>query len=264
MPQSHFRATAFLVERWLAVPGNRLGLLVSLTALSATALLGGRMLVPLVCGTDAGPVDWDRLAGQSRLFFALNQPLLIASAWLAMVVAMMAPLAVAPLRYVVGASLATRRQRSAAAFAAGYFGCWLLAGPLLIAVAVAIRAAAPGNVAGFVLAAALALGWSAGPWSQAARNRAHQVRRIGLFGLAADLDCAGLGVRVAARCIAACWPWMVVPLFAAQGHLPAMALAIAMVVAEDLRGPSPPRWRLPFPFNLARRGFAAPGIARRA
>lgn len=253
-----------LAARWLAAPGNRAALLVSLTALAAAAALGERILVPLVCGADAGPLGWDALAGRSRLFFALNQPLLLAAAWLAMVAAMMAPLAVAPLRYVAASSLASRRIRSSAAFAAGYFGCWLLTGPLLILVAAAIRAAAPSNSAAFAFAVALALGWSAGPWSQAARNRAHQVRRIGLFGWAADRDCAAFGGRVAARCVAACWPWMVVPMFAAQGHLAAMALATAVVVAEDLRGPGRPGWRLPFPFNLARRLRAAPGIPRRA
>lgn len=253
-----------LPARWLAASGNAAGLLVSLSALAAAGLLGERILVPLVCGVDGGPLGWDALAGRSRLFLALNQPALLAAAWLAMVVAMMAPLAVAPLRYVAVSSLASRRTRSGAAFAAGYFGCWLLAGPLLIAAAAVIRATAPSNAWGFAFAVMLAFGWSAGPWSQAARNRAHRVRRIGLFGWTADRDCAAFGGRVAARCIAACWPWMIVPLFAAQGHLAAMALATAMVVAEDLRGPGMPRWRLPFPFNLVQRGMPLPGILRRA
>ena len=246
-----------LPARWLASPGNTAGLLVSLSGLAAAGLLGERILVPLVCGADGGPLGWDALAGRSRLFLALNQPLMLTAAWLAMVVAMMAPLAVGPLRYVAASSLASRRTRSAGAFAAGYFGCWLLAGPLLIAAAAAIRVTVPSSAWGFAFAVTLGFVWSAAPWSQAARNRAHQVRRIGLFGWAADRSCAAFGGRVAARCIAACWPWMIVPLFAAQGHLGAMALATAMVVADDLRGPGRPRWRLPFPFNLVRRGFAA-------
>src|SRR5262249_12274501 len=98
----------------------------------------------------------------------------------------------------------------------------------------------------FLAATVLALLWSASPLQQAAQNRAHRLHRVGLFGFAADCDCIALGATLACWCLAACWAWMLLPLFVTTGHSVAMLAVSAIIMGERLQGPGAPLWRMPW------------------
>nr|WP_157784769.1 DUF2182 domain-containing protein [Sinorhizobium fredii] len=66
----------------------------------------------------------------------------IAVSWVAMLVAMMAPLLSAPLRHVSRQRLSHRRWRAIGLFLLGYTAVWLAAGVVLIPIAMTIQAAA--------------------------------------------------------------------------------------------------------------------------
>src|SRR4051812_9636475 len=71
------------------------------------------------------------LSASLDLALALNSPAQLASGWALMVVAMMAPLIVTPLRHVHDRNFTNRRPRALLLFTAGYFGVWMAAGVTL-------------------------------------------------------------------------------------------------------------------------------------
>jgi len=106
-----------------------------------------------------------------------------------MLLAMMPPLLAMPLMHVCWSSLPRRRVRALAYFALGYGFVWLAAGPILIALAVLLRLVTGGTTPAFASALLIAMVWRASPWQRAALNHGHRLRRIGLFGWAADREC---------------------------------------------------------------------------
>jgi predicted metal-binding membrane protein len=171
-----------------------------------------------------------------------------------MLLAMMPPLLVAPLLHVWRSSLPRRRVRALAHFISAYGAVWMAAGPILIGLALLLQLIA--GDAAFAAALLLATVWSASPWQRAALNRGHRLRRIGLFGWAADCECLSFGATHAAWCVASCWPFMLVPLVAGRWHVAAMMCAGAVMLAERLAAPDRPRWRLPFFLSLFDRRLA--------
>jgi len=239
----------------LANPPFRGPMLAAAAGLAATLVLDFQVYLPLLCGSEANGLSLADIIARLQLLLAINPPTAIALAWLAMLVAMMMPLIALPLSYVRNSSLAARRWRATATFLFGYFGCWFLAGVPLLAAAIMLRAIAGSTTAAFVAAIALALLWSASPLQQAAQNRAHRLRRVGLFGFAADRDCVAYGAALGCWCVATCWAWMLVPLLTSEGHIFAMLAVSAITMAERLRGSRLARWRVPEVLALAIRWF---------
>jgi hypothetical protein len=210
--------------------------------LSATG--AGHAALPAFCG--AGSVRLLLAAGLADtlgLIFALNPPGRLLAEWAMMLLAMMPLLLAAPLVHVWRASLPRRRLRALSHFVLGYGALWMAAGPLLLMLALLLRLLA-GETA-LAAACLLAAAWSASPWQRIALNRGHRLRRIGLFGRAADRDCLAFGAVHGAWCVASCWAWMLVPLAAGRWHVPAMILTGAVMLGERLAAPGTPRWRLP-------------------
>lgn len=229
----------------LFAPPFRGSILVAGTALALLSLFDVHDDLPLLCGSAADRLPTSAILFSARFVIATNPPHLAALAWLTMLLAMMTPLIAVPLAHVRASSLAGRRGRAAAGFLLGYFGVWMLAGIPLVAAAFVLRLLAGTVPAAFVAALLVAMVWSAGPPQRAAQNRAHRLRRIGLFGLAADRDCVAFGAVLGGWCLASCWAWMLVPFFVPQAHIPAMAAVTVILMAERFRGPGPLCWRIP-------------------
>ncbi len=176
---------------------------------------------------------------------ATNPQPTVILAWLLMLIAMMTPVIASPLSHVRTSSLRCRQGRSCAAFMSGYFGVWCLAGIPLLAAAFAIRSLTSSVSVALLTASAMALIWSGCPLQRAVLNRAHGLRRLNLFGLAAARDCIAFGAVAGGWCVASCWAWMLVPLLLPVGHVPAMLAVSAIVMSERLHGPGPPSWRVP-------------------
>src|SRR5579862_3192392 len=81
----------------------------------------------------------------------------LASGWLLMLAAMMAPLLAAPVRHILDRSLARHRAQRVALFVAGYVAIWMCAGVVMLPAAIAGRLLIPNSV--LVLAVAAALAW---------------------------------------------------------------------------------------------------------
>lgn len=177
--------------------------------------------------------------------------------WALMLCAMMPPLLAAPLMHVSVSSLARRRIRAMALLLAGYGAVWMAAAPLLFMIATVLRSAAAD--AALLLALSVAGLWAVSPWQQLALNRCHRLRRIGLFGLAADRDCLAFGLRHGGWCVGACWAWMLVPLTVDRWHLPVMLAAGAAMFAQKLSRPREPRWRVAMPWAAGAVGTSAAG-----
>lgn len=179
-----------------------------------------------------------------RSFTLAPWPLLFATAGLGLALsAMMPPLLAMPLMHVWRSSLPRRRLRASVGFLLGYGALWMAAGPILTVLALLLQlTVAEAALAGALLIASL---WSASPWHRVALNRGHRMRRIGLFGWAADRDCLIFGMTHGLWCIASCWAWMLVPLLGGAWHIPIMLFAGAMMLAERLTPADRPRWRWP-------------------
>ncbi|MER9107498.1 DUF2182 domain-containing protein [Mesorhizobium sp. M0848] len=220
-------------------------MLTAAAGMAASSTLNFHADLPSLCGTTAADPTFEAVVGSLRFIIATNPLSSLVLAWLAMLAAMMTPLIALPLSHVRASSLATRRWRASAAFILGYFGVLVLAGIPLLALAFTIRLLADSALTAFIAATVLALVWSASPFHQAAQNRAHRLRRIGVFGLTADRDCIAFGSGLGKWCLASCWPWMLVPMFVSSSHIPVMIAVLAIVMGERIRGPGPLDWRVP-------------------
>jgi predicted metal-binding membrane protein len=202
---------------------------------------GGTFSLPAFCsarGWSAPP-----LSTSVELALLFNSPGQLAIGWTLMVLAMMLPLAIAPLWHVRERSFARRRGRSTALFVAGFVAVWILAGVILQTVALLARLMVPEPLACFGLALAIALLWQVSPAKQWFLNRCHQRPPLAAFGLAADLDAFAFGVRNGAVCAGACWAWMLTMLLIGQGQLPAMIVVTLFSLAETIEDPAPIAWR---------------------
>jgi predicted metal-binding membrane protein len=239
--------------------------------LFATAGLGLALSI-YNAGHAAHPTFCSSLAGLSIVMlwptaleaeFALNPLNRLLADWALMLVAMMPPLLAMPLMHVWRSSLPRRRLRASVGFLLGYGALWMAAGPILTVLALLLQlSVAEAALVGALLIATL---WSASPWHRAALNRGHRMRRIGLFGWAADRDCLIFGMTHGLWCIASCWAWMLLPLLGGAWHIPIMLFAGATMLAERLTPADRPRWRWPVSFPRLDPGsvFSARKAARR-
>ena len=213
----------------------------SLVAWSALALGASALALPDLCS--AVTLAAMPLSASLDLALALNSPAQLLSAWALMIVAMMAPVIVAPLRHVHDRSFASRRARAMLFFAGGYFLLWMIAGVGLQALALLARSLVPDPLLCFGVVAVAALGWQVSPAKQWCLNRCHRQPPLAAFGAAADRDAFGYGLTNGAACVGVCWALMLLPLLVVHGHLPAMIAIALFVFAERLEGPAPLAWR---------------------
>lgn len=157
--------------------------------------------------------------------------------WAVMLIAMMAPLLVAPVRHIRSRSLARRRGRSVAWFLTGYGAVWGVAGAVPAAVALS-----PVRPATVVVVAAGVLLWQVSPAKQLCLNRLHAHPPLSAFGAAADRDALRFGIAHGGWCAASCGPVMLLPFLTPGSHLLTMAAVALWVAAERLDRPAAPGW----------------------
>lgn len=193
------------------------------------------------------------------LLLAHDPLALLALNWALMLVAMMAPLLIAPIRHVRDRSFARRRLRAIVLFVAGYGLVWLAAGVVLLSLALASRVIAPESSVPAALAIVIALAWQISPAKQTCLNRCHAHAELAAFAPAADVDALRFGATHGIWCVGSCWVLMLLPLLLSRGHLAAMAAMAAMTLwlfGERLESPMPPAWRWRGPAKAARLALA--------
>jgi predicted metal-binding membrane protein len=189
-----------------------------------------------VAASGAGWLVLAAIAGGREHFSASMSALESGIRWTLMVVAMMVPLVLGPLRFTAERSLWRRRHRAVAVFLAGFVSLWLLAGILLHLVIELLRAdggTPPPLAAGGLL---LAAAWQYTPAKRRALMACHRTRPLAPHGWRAHFDCLHYGCTVGVHCAVACWALMLS--CALLGHsvlVMASVTAIALVERYSTR-----------------------------
>jgi predicted metal-binding membrane protein len=204
------------------------------------AATDGSSRLPGLCGAFSQAA----VSSLARTVPQVVSPSALIAAWVMMLVAMMPPLLIDPVGHICHSSFAARRPRALTGFVAGYGLVWIAAGLFLLPLAIALRVLVPEPQAGLA-AWAVAFAWSCTPAAQIARNLCHSLRRVSAFGMAADRDCFAQGLFIGMPCVAACWPWMIVPMITGSAHLIIMAIVTALLFFERIAPPQPPAWQMP-------------------
>jgi predicted metal-binding membrane protein len=184
-----------------------------------------------------------RLPASYQALLAMNPPGSLAAGWALMLVAMMSPVLIQPVRHIRISSFTHRRARSTVIFAAGYAAIWMAVGGVLLATELAVKLFAPQSylpAAGMVL---IALVWQFSPIKQRCLNRCHAHTELAAFGSAADFDALRFGMTHGIWCAGSCWALMLFPMLLPRGHVVAMAAVAVLIFSERLERPMPPCWR---------------------
>ncbi|MEZ2218897.1 DUF2182 domain-containing protein [Rhizobium sp. RCC_161_2] len=168
----------------------------------------------------------------------------IAVSWIAMLVAMMAPLLSAPLTHVYGQSLSHRRWRAIGLFLLGYAAVWIAAGGALIPIAVTIQASVYNLAfAPAILGCVIALIWQITPVKQLCLNACHRLPPLAAGGLRTDADDVLFGLSHARWCVGTCWALMLCTImFRGPLHWAVMFAITLFLMFERSRAPQRPRW----------------------
>jgi predicted metal-binding membrane protein len=212
--------------------------------------------------TDLGAATWMphsvHMSGMTSPSGMITRSLSIA-AWLTMLVAMMAPLVIAPIRHVHETSFVHRRARAIALFVVGYMVVWTAIGAPLIAIARAMASSLGGrlSVAPVTLSVIVAAVWQCAPVKQRCLNRCHAHSELAAFGLRADIDALHFSVTHALWCVGSCWALMLLSFAVMRGHLLVMATVTLWLLSERIEVPQVPSWRVRIPGRAMRalRGY---------
>ena len=186
----------------------------------------------------------DNIAVHCPAMISGGTPLLpLAASWLLMLVAMMAPVLIPPIRYIRLRSFAHRRARSIALFVGGYAAIWIAVGSVLMPMELAIKWLTPQLYLPAACVSIVALVWQCSPIKQRCLNRCHAHTELAAFGAAADLDAIRFGTRHGLWCAGSCWALMLLPMVLPWGHVPAMAIVSVLIFSERLERPMLPGWR---------------------
>ena len=229
--------------------------------LAITAIAWAVMLAVHTRGSGSGhDMDGMTMASHSPAMHAMDRhpvaaPLISPGAflteWPLMLTAMMAPLVIPALRHVYARSLARRRGTALTLWTAAYAATWSAGGLILLAVAAALKAAAPQGGAALTSGIVAAMVWQLSPLKQRCLNRHHAHPPLAAFGRAADLDVLRFGCVHALWCLGSCWALMLLPLLVGGWQLVAMAVVATWIWAEPFDRPAVPAWRIRLPVKAA-------------
>jgi hypothetical protein len=149
--------------------------------------------------------------------------------WTLMVIAMMFPLVITPVRATAERSLWRRRHRAIAEFLAGYVLVWLVVGAITISVLTALPLVAwLGRGLSTGLGLVLAAAWQLAPARRRALRACHRTAPLAGHGWRADRDCLVYGLTSGGRCVLTCGAMMLACLLSAH--------SIALMVIATIVG----------------------------
>jgi predicted metal-binding membrane protein len=173
--------------------------------------------------------------------------------WALMLVAMMTPLLVNPLRHLYERSLQHRRARAMALFVTAYVGVWTFGELALLGMTYVLDRFGPVAMIGV----GAAIFWQLTPAKKRCLNRHHARPPLAAFGRPADVDALRYGANSAFWCVGSCWGLMLLPLVIMSGQLAVMVVVTIWIWAEAFSQPSRPTWGVRLPTTAARIASAA-------
>ena len=147
-----------------------------------------------------------------QMLLAMNPISSMTAGWALMLVAMMSPTLITPIRHIIERSFKRRRARSVTLFVVGYAAIWMAAGGVLLAVMLMLNLLAPQSYLPAVGVGIIAFVWQCSPIKQRCLNRGHNHRELAAFGIAADLDALRFGITHGVWCVGSCWALMLLPM----------------------------------------------------
>ena len=172
--------------------------------------------------------------------------------WGLMVIAMMLPKLILPIRYIYGRSLKRRRFPSALFFVFGYMTVWMAVGIVMMAVMSELHLLMPDSYLPAIGMGIIAIVWQFSPVKQRCLNRGHDHWTLAAFGWPAYCDPILFGVMHGVWCVGSGWALMLLPMLLPDSHNPAMVFATFIMLSEHLEHPKAPRWRIDFRGKLLR------------
>jgi predicted metal-binding membrane protein len=152
--------------------------------------------------------------------------------WALMVIAMMFPLAITPVRVTAERSLWRRRHRAIAEFLAGYVLVWLVVGAIGIWVLTTLPVVSwLGSNLSTGLGLLVAAAWQLAPAKRRALRACHRTAPLAGRGWRADRDCLAYGITSGGRCVLNCWAMMFACLLSAHS-IPVMVAATMLALGE--------------------------------
>jgi len=154
--------------------------------------------------------------------------------WIDMVVCMMFPLIVVPIRTTANRSLWKRRHRAVMEFLVGYMIPWLALGLGASALSSAIRVerwAVATRTLAAVCVVIIAVVWQFTPIKRAALAGCDRTVPLAPTGWPAHRDSIGYGLLVGCNCVLTCWAFMLVPIVSSHNVL-TMAVVSSITLAE--------------------------------
>uniref|UniRef100_UPI004048B16E copper chaperone n=2 Tax=Roseivirga sp. TaxID=1964215 RepID=UPI004048B16E len=173
-------------------------------------------------------------------------------AWLLMVMAMMLPKLILPVRFIFMRSLKRVRVFFSILFVLAYLAIWMFAGVFLISAITYIKLLSPMSYMPALGALIIVLIWQFSPIKQRFLNLGHEHRNLAAFGWAAVRDVLHFGVMHGIWCVGAGWLLMSFPMLLPQGHMLAMGIVAFIMIGEHLEHPRIPKWRLNFRLRLVK------------
>lgn len=226
--------------RELARVRNPVLILSAITWVLLVTAPGGIAVHPHLHAAASSPMP---LGASLEMLLAMNPPATLAMGWVLMLIAMMAPVLIMPIRHIRQRSFARRRTRFTALFVAGYGVIWLAAGVVVLAIELAIKILAPQSYLPAIALFVVALVWQFSPIKQRCLNGCHASSELSAFGAAADRDALAFGVAHGISCAGSCWSLMLFPMLLPEGHTVAMGAVSFLIFSERLEHPMPPSWR---------------------
>lgn len=173
---------------------------------------------------------------------AMNPILPLMKGWGIMMLAMMLPVLIPPIHYLLGCSLKRKRLTSSLLFLLGYFTIWMFAGFVIVVFSILIKLFAPSPFLVPVILGTIALIWECSPVKQRCLNRNHHHPTLSAFGWSANRDALFFGFEHGFWCVASCWALMWWPMSLVGGHNLAMVAVTVFMVSSHLEHPKRPIW----------------------
>lgn len=172
--------------------------------------------------------------------------------WVLMVLAMMLPKLMIPIRIIISQSFKNMRLLMVLFFITGYVLIWTVTGFLLNILIFFINIQMPGSFIPAIVFGIITLIWQFSPTKQKCLNRGHYHPVLAAWGLRAYQDAFSFGLTHGFWCVGAGWALMLLPMLLPQGHHFAMLVVTFIMLSEHMEHPQIPRWRIDLRLKLLR------------
>lgn len=170
--------------------------------------------------------------------------------WFLMLLAMMLPKMIIPVRFICSRSLAKNRFWCSTLLLGGYLMIWMMAGIILSGLVILLNQTGSANLLLISLLLIVVFVYQGSPVKQVCLNHSHHHHVVAAFGLEAFKDSFRMGVTHGLWCVGAGWALMLLPLLLPVNHFLTMLLITLIMLSEHFRQPDRPKWGFKKRFNI--------------